>query len=95
MSLVEVQQQNTAVDTHTQLRTHTLALAACLLCSVNDADFCDESGRGPTRFIYGMSLQTAPANASRSGGDGGYHMGVYEGNEFEWLSSFFDGYSNY
>lgn len=57
--------------------------------SVNDADFCDEGGKGPTRFIYAMCEQTAPRNASRTGGGGGYHMGVYPGNESQWLSSFY------
>jgi hypothetical protein len=56
---------------------------------VNDADFCDEGGKGPTRFIYGMCEQTAPINASRKGGSGGYQLGTFPGNEFEWLSSFF------
>ena len=56
--------------------------------SVNDADFCDENGKGPTRFVYATGEQTAPANASRAGGSGGYHIGIYPGNEFEFLSSF-------
>jgi hypothetical protein len=56
---------------------------------VNDADFCDEGGKGPTRFIYGMCEQTAPINASHKGGSGGYQLGTFPGNEFEWLSSFF------
>ena len=56
---------------------------------MNDADFCDEAGSGPTRFLYAMGEQTAPANASRAGGSGGYFLGVYEGNEYEWLASFF------
>jgi hypothetical protein len=56
--------------------------------SVNDADFCDEGGKGPTRFIYCMCQQTAPKGAQAVGG-GGYHMGIFPGNEFEWLSSFY------
>ena len=58
--------------------------------SVNDADFCDEGGKGPTRFIYGMCQQTKPA-AFDDGyhGGGGYHIGIFPGNEFEWLSSFY------
>jgi hypothetical protein len=63
--------------------------------SVNDADFCDEGGKGPTRFIYGMCQQTKPANATAWDkahgllGSGGYHLGTFDGNESEWLSSFF------
>ena len=53
------------------------------------SDFCDEGGKGPTRFIYGMCEQTAPKNASRTGGAGGYQLGTFDGNESEWLSSFF------
>jgi hypothetical protein len=59
--------------------------------SVNDADFCDEGGEGPTRFIYCMCQQTKPAaahNVTFRGG-GGYHVGLFPGNEFEWLSSFY------
>jgi hypothetical protein len=26
--------------------------------SANDTDFCDDGGKGLTRFIYGMSTQT-------------------------------------
>ena len=59
--------------------------------SVNDADFTDEGGAGPTRFIYGMCQQTKPANSSDDNyhGGGGYHIGTFPGNEFQWLSSFF------
>ena len=57
--------------------------------SVNDADFCDEGGTGPTRFIYSLCQQTKPANATYAHGGGGYHLGSYPGNEFEWLSSFY------
>ena len=57
--------------------------------SVSDADFCDEGGKGPTRFIYCANEQTTPPNASRLGGGGGYHMGLFSGNELEWLSSFY------
>lgn len=32
--------------------------------SVNDADFTDEGGKGPTRFIYCMCQQTKPKNAT-------------------------------
>jgi len=59
--------------------------------SVNDADFCDENGAGPTRFIYGMSCQTRPAANASDGGCGNfYSLGVYPGNESEWLSSYFE-----
>lgn len=61
--------------------------------SVNDADLTDEGGRAPTHFIYGISEQTAPANASRSGGGGGYHVGTFNGTEEEFLASFFEGAS--
>ena len=58
--------------------------------SVNDADFCDEGGAGPTRFIYGMSCQTRPAANSSDGTCGNfYSLGVYPGNESQWLSSYF------
>ena len=59
--------------------------------SVNDADFCDEGGKGPTRFIYGLCQQTRPlaARDEPSRGGGGYHVGIFPGNEFEWLSSFY------
>ena len=59
--------------------------------SVNDADFCDEGGKGPTRFIYCMCQQTKPAAARNVTfvGGGGYHMGIYPGNEMQWLSSFY------
>ena len=46
-------------------------------------------GAAPTRFIYAFSEQTAPRNASRAGGGGGYHMGMYAGSEAEWLGSFY------
>ena len=36
-----------------------------------------------------MCEQTAPKNASRTGGAGGYQLGTFDGNESEWLSSFF------
>jgi len=36
-----------------------------------------------------MSQQTKPQNASYAAGGGGYHLGVFPGNEFEFLSSFF------
>ena len=57
--------------------------------SVNDADFCDEGGSGPTRFIYCLGQQTAPANFTRGHSGGGYHVGEFPGNESQWLSSFF------
>jgi hypothetical protein len=59
--------------------------------SVNDADFTDEGGKAPTRFIYGMCQQTKPLNFTDTSyhGGGGYHLGTFPGNEFEWLSSFF------
>eukprot|EP01051_Picozoa_sp_SAG22_P029129 SAG22_NODE_10642_length_523_cov_1.455189_1_plen_63_part_00 len=53
------------------------------------ADFCDEGGKGPTRFIYCMCQQTKPQNATVTPGGGGYQMGLFPGNEFEWLSSFY------
>ena len=56
--------------------------------SVNDADFCDESGSGPTRFIYGMSCQNRKPGASGKCGNF-YSVGIFDGNESEWLSSYF------
>ena len=55
--------------------------------SVNDADFCDEGGKGPTRFIYCMCQQTKPRAAQNVTfhGGGGYQVGTFPGNEFEWL----------
>ena len=56
----------------------------------NDADFCDEGGHGPTRFIFDTSMQGRPPNTTIHGSNtGGYHLGVYPGNESEWLRSFF------
>ena len=55
---------------------------------VNDADFCDEGGSGPTRFIYAMSSQGSPKGVHDKFW-GGYQMGTFPGNEMEWLSSFY------
>ena len=59
--------------------------------SVNDADFCDEGGKGPTRFLYCMCQQTKPRAAQNVTfrGGGGYHIGTFPGNERQWLSSFY------
>eukprot|EP00040_Diaphanoeca_grandis_P017868 m.93929 g.93929 ORF g.93929 m.93929 type:complete len:428 (+) comp26661_c0_seq1:139-1422(+) len=61
--------------------------------SVNDADFTDEGGKGPTRFIYDLSQQTKPLNFSGASG-GGYQLGVYNGTELQWLQSFYTPPSN-
>jgi len=55
---------------------------------VNDADFCDEEGKGPTRFIYATSSQGSPKGV-HDAFIGGYQMGISPGNEMEWLSSSF------
>ena len=56
-----------------------------------DADFCDEAGKGPTRFIYEQNTQgTAHREPPWSGRGGGfYQVDVFDGNEFEFLASFF------
>ena len=51
-------------------------------------DFCDESGSGPTRFIYAMSCQNRKPNATGECGNF-YSVGIFDGNESEWLSSYF------
>ena len=56
--------------------------------SVNDVDFCDNGGAGPTTFIYGFCAQTKPANATGHFGDG-YMIGVSPLSAVEWLASFF------
>mmetsp|Transcript_29461 Transcript_29461/g.77236 ORF Transcript_29461/g.77236 Transcript_29461/m.77236 type:complete len:435 (+) Transcript_29461:67-1371(+) len=56
--------------------------------SVNDADFTDEGGKGPTRFIFGLSQQTKPVNFTGKGG-GGYQVGTFPGTELEFLASYF------
>lgn len=56
--------------------------------SVNDVDFCDAGGAGPTTFIYGFCAQTKPANATGSFGDG-YMVGSSPLSAVEWLASFF------
>eukprot|EP00035_Acanthoeca_spectabilis_P017171 m.358893 g.358893 ORF g.358893 m.358893 type:complete len:307 (+) comp16621_c0_seq1:421-1341(+) len=57
--------------------------------SVNDADFTDEGGKGPTRFIFDLSQQTKPTNFTGKGG-GGYQVGIFPGTELEFLSSFYE-----
>jgi hypothetical protein len=48
------------------------------------------SSKGPTRFIYGVSCQTRPvANASDGGCGNFYQLGIFPGNESEWLASYF------
>ena len=54
----------------------------------SDADFCDEGGKGPTRFIYEQNSQGS-AHSGFSGKAGYfYQLGLFDGNEFEFLSSF-------
>ena len=54
----------------------------------SDADFTDEGGRGPTRFIFEQNWQGKPPGWE--GEDGGfYQVGLFAGTEFEFLSSFF------
>ena len=54
----------------------------------SDADFTDQGGKGPTRFIFVQNWQGKPPGWVGSGG-GFYQVGVFEGTEFEWLSSYF------
>ena len=56
--------------------------------SASDADFCDEGGTAPTRFLYQTNAQTHPRNWSGMASSG-YQLGVYNGTEFEWLSSYY------
>jgi hypothetical protein len=56
--------------------------------SVNDVDFCDNGGFGPTTFIYGFCAQTKPANATGPFGDG-YMVGTSPLSAVDWLASFF------
>ena len=80
---------NTADGTSVVCRRDFLSNMSGWDWSVSDADFCDEGGRAPTRFIYAANQQTKPKNATTGAGGGGYHMGVFNGTELEWLRSFF------
>ena len=55
---------------------------------MNDADFTDEGGKGPTRFLYCQGRQSQPSNFTAVG-NGGYAVGIYPGNELEWLASYY------
>lgn len=54
----------------------------------SDADFCDQGGVGPTRFIYEQNWQGKPTHFDGKGITF-YQVELFDGNEFEFLSSFF------
>ena len=56
---------------------------------VSDADFCDEGGHGPTRFIYEQNTQGSGHSGFEGKGASFYQVNVFDGNEFEFLESFF------
>jgi hypothetical protein len=57
--------------------------------SVNDVDFSDLGGVGPTYFIYGTCAQTAPSNFTGKAGNF-YQLGLFNGTQGEWLGKFFE-----
>ena len=57
---------------------------------VSDADFCDEGGKGPTRFIHQQNTQGSAHSGFEGKGASFYQVSIFDGTEFEFLSSFFD-----
>ena len=54
----------------------------------SDADFTDQGGKGPTRFIFIQNWQGMPRGWDGKFGDF-VQVGEFDGTEFEWLSSYF------